>query len=124
MQPEAMSKTCVACGRTITWRKKWKTNWDEVRYCSDACRRRRVSETDRALEQAVLALLNARSTGSTICPSEAARAVGGDEWRVLMEPARSAARRLVVSGVVEIVQGGRVVDPSTARGPIRIRRMR
>ena len=119
-----MSKTCVACGRTFNWRKKWKRNWDEVRYCSDACRRRRVSETDCALEQAVLALLEERSTGSTICPSEAARAVGGDEWQALMESARSAARRLVVSGVVEIVQDGRVVDPSTARGPIRIRRMR
>jgi hypothetical protein len=30
----------------------------------------------------------------------------------------------VVSGDVEIVQGGRVVDPSTAKGPIRIRRVR
>ncbi len=119
-----MSKTCVACGRTITWRKKWERNWDEVRYCSDACRRRRISDTDRALEQAVLALLDERSAGATICPSEAARAVGGDEWRELMEPSRSAARRLVASGVVEITQGGRVVDPSTARGPIRIRRIR
>jgi len=124
MRPEPPSKTCVSCGRTITWRKKWERNWDEVRYCSDACRRHRVSDTDRALEQAVLTLLDARSAGATICPSEAARAVGGDEWRALMEPARSAARRLVASGVVEITQGGRVVDPSTARGPIRIRRVR
>lgn len=124
MPAEPASKTCVACGRTITWRKKWERNWDEVRYCSDACRRHRVSDTDRALEQAVLALLDARSAGATICPSEAARAVGGDEWRALMEPARSAARRLVASGVVEITQGGRVVDPSTARGPIRIRPVR
>jgi hypothetical protein len=41
-----------------------------------------------------------------------------------MEPARRAARRLVAAGEVEIVQGGRVVDPSTAKGPIRIRRVR
>ena len=33
-----------------------------------------------------------------------------------------AARRLVVQGTVEIAQGGRTVDPSTAKGPIRIRR--
>ena len=124
VRPEPASKTCVACGRTITWRKKWERNWDEVRYCSDACRRHRMSDTDLALEQAVLALLDARSAGATICPSEAARAVGGDEWRALMEPARCAARRLVASGAVEITQGGRVVDPSTARGPIRIRRAR
>lgn len=47
---------------------------------------------------------------------------GADEpWRELMEPARSAARRLVAAGEVEITQRGRVVDPSTAAGPIRIR---
>jgi hypothetical protein len=40
-----------------------------------------------------------------------------------MEPARAAARRLVAAGEVEITQGGRVVDPSTCKGPIRIRRV-
>ncbi len=38
-----------------------------------------------------------------------------------MEPARAAARRLVADGGVDITQGGVVVDPSTAKGPIRIR---
>jgi hypothetical protein len=33
------SKPCVACGRPMTWRKRWAKNWDEVRYCSEACRR-------------------------------------------------------------------------------------
>ncbi len=32
------SKPCVACGREMTWRKSWAKNWDEVKYCSDACR--------------------------------------------------------------------------------------
>lgn len=41
-----------------------------------------------------------------------------------MERARSAARRLQAAGRVEIVQKGRAVDPSTAKGPIRIRRAR
>ena len=40
-----------------------------------------------------------------------------------MEPARAAARRLVASGDVEITQGGHVVDGSTAKGPIRVRRV-
>jgi hypothetical protein len=31
-------KVCEACGRPYTWRRKWALNWDEVRYCSDACR--------------------------------------------------------------------------------------
>lgn len=117
------SKPCAGCGRTITWRKKWARDWDQVRWCSDACRRAGTSPTDTALERTVLELLAARARGATICPSEAARAVGGDDWRPLMEPARAAARRLVASGAVEITQAGHVVDPSTAKGPIRIRRI-
>ena len=76
---------------------------------------------DEQLSAAIVALLNGRARGATICPSEAARAVDPAGWRELMEPARRAARRLVVAGVVEITQGGRVVDPSTAKGPIRVR---
>ena len=119
MRPD---KTCQACGRRITWRKKWERDWDEVRWCSEACRRARTDPTDAALEQSVLELLSRRAGGATICPSEAARAVGGDDWRPLMEPARAAARRLVARGLVEITQGGHVVDGSTAKGPIRVRR--
>jgi hypothetical protein len=33
-------KTCAACARPFAWRKKWERVWDEVRYCSDACRKR------------------------------------------------------------------------------------
>jgi hypothetical protein len=33
------SKSCVTCGREMTWRKKWAKNWNEVKVCSDACRR-------------------------------------------------------------------------------------
>jgi hypothetical protein len=106
----------------MTWRAKWAANWDEVRYCSDRCRRQKVRPVDEALETAIRTLLEARARGATICPSEAARAVEPGGWQVLMEPARAAARRLVAAGEVEITQGGRVVDPSTCKGPIRIRR--
>jgi hypothetical protein len=34
------SKRCAACGREMTWRKKWAKNWTEVKFCSDACRRK------------------------------------------------------------------------------------
>ena len=115
-------KTCVTCGRTIEWRAKWARDWDAVRYCSDACRRSKLSDTDRRLEHAIEPLLDARPRGATICPSEAARVVGGDDWRTLMEPARRAARRLVAADRLEIPHGGRTVDPSTAKGPIRLRR--
>jgi hypothetical protein len=35
------SKPCAVCGRTMTWRKAWAKNWDDVRYCSEKCRRNR-----------------------------------------------------------------------------------
>ncbi|RZI99858.1 MAG: DUF2256 domain-containing protein [Haliea sp.] len=35
------AKPCQACGRPMTWRKKWALNWADVKYCSDACRAHR-----------------------------------------------------------------------------------
>ncbi|MBU6178812.1 MAG: DUF2256 domain-containing protein [Verrucomicrobia bacterium] len=34
-------KTCAVCGRPFTWRKKWERCWEEVRHCSEKCRRNR-----------------------------------------------------------------------------------
>ena len=107
-------KTCVACGRVIEWRKKWERDWEQVRYCSDGCRRARPEERGQGLEAAILELLAARGAGKTICPSEAARRVAGDgreDWEPLMEPARAAARRLEAAGRIVVCQGGHVVDP-------------
>ena len=117
-------RICAGCGRTFAWRASLADVWDEVRWCSDACRRRGIRPVDRALEAAIDELLDARANDATICPSEAARRVDPDGWEALMEPARRAARRMVAAGTLEIVQKGRVVDPSTARGPIRLRRPR
>lgn len=126
MSVDTSPRTCRSCGRTMTWRRAWARDWDQVRYCSQACRRRRIRPVDRALQTAILELLDARAAGATICPSEAARRVAADQgdaesWRELMEPARRAARRLVADGRVTITQRGRSVDPSRAKGPIRIR---
>lgn len=93
-----------------------------MKFCSDACRRRKPGDADRSLEEVIVELLSKRAAGATICPSEAARAVFPDVWRERMEDARRAARRLVAAGLIEITQGGRVVDPSTAKGPVRLRR--
>jgi len=122
--PTVPTKDCLSCGRVIEWRKKWERSWDDVRYCSDTCRRRKVRPVDADLETAITELLAARPADASICPSEAARRVAPDDWRPLMEPARAAARRLVAAGEIEITQKGHVVDPSTAKGPIRLRRRR
>ncbi|MGU3434131.1 DUF3253 domain-containing protein [Actinomycetes bacterium M1A6_2h] len=117
-------KVCASCGRRIEWRKKWERDWDNVKYCSTTCRKNSVTDTDHELEEQIRGLLASRAATSSICPSDVARAVSPDDWRPLMEPVRKAARRMVDAGEVEITQKGSVVDPSTARGPIRIRRAR
>ena len=115
----------MTCGREITWRKKWERDWDSVKFCSDACRSHKPGAVHAQLEAAILQLLSERGAGKTICPSEAARAVASgkekEDWEPLMEPARQAARRLVADGKIVITQGGVVVDPSRAKGPIRLK---
>ncbi|MFN7113209.1 MAG: DUF2256 domain-containing protein [Alphaproteobacteria bacterium] len=32
-------KICITCSRPFSWRKKWAKVWEDVRYCSERCRR-------------------------------------------------------------------------------------
>lgn len=82
------------------------------------------------IEDAILALLEQRGPGKTICPSEVARALAGngsrDGWRALMPAVRSAADRLARAGRLQVTQRGQAV-PATigaagAVGPIRLAR--
>jgi hypothetical protein len=79
--------------------------------------------TDDAIETTILALVTARGLDKTICPSEAARALGGshpDGWGPLMKPVRAAAVRLAHQGKVSILRKGRPVDPDDFRGVYRL----
>lgn len=117
------TKPCIICGRTIEWRRKWKDDWEAVKYCSKGCRSLKLGPVDEALETAILDGLDKRARGVTICPSEVACQVRPDDWRDWMERVRMAARRLVAAEQIEILQRGRVVDGSKAKGPIRLRRI-
>ncbi|MBN3910900.1 MAG: DUF2256 domain-containing protein [Nostoc sp. NMS1] len=47
------TKICPVCQRPFTWRKKWQDCWDDVKYCSERCRRRRSeaqNETNRSTD--------------------------------------------------------------------------
>ncbi|WP_310430278.1 DUF2256 domain-containing protein [Chamaesiphon sp. VAR_48_metabat_135_sub] len=37
------TKICTVCQLSFTWRKKWEDCWDDVKYCSDRCRKRKGS---------------------------------------------------------------------------------
>ena len=74
------------------------------------------------LAAAMRTLLAARGSGKTICPSDAARVVGGAQWRALLPLARDVARSLASTGDLEITQGGRAIDAAQPwRGPVRLR---
>ncbi|CAJ1582817.1 DUF3253 domain-containing protein [[Mycobacterium] wendilense] len=76
----------------------------------------------RRLESAMRALAEHRGPDGSTCPSDAARAVGGDTWRELMDDARDIARRLAKAGELTVTQGDRVLDPDLPwRGPVRLR---
>ncbi|MCA3584548.1 MAG: DUF3253 domain-containing protein [Methylocystis sp.] len=75
------------------------------------------------LTQAILSLAAARGPDRTICPSDAARAVGGDHpdgWGPLMQPIRRAAVRLAKEGRIVITRKGKAVDPDDFRGVYRL----
>ena len=81
-----------------------------------------MQPTRAQAEATILDLLARRDPGKTICPSDAARALGGDAgFRPLMPLVRDAARALVAAQRIEVTQSGRPVDLDAARGAIRLR---
>ncbi len=69
-------------------------------------------------EAAIRGLLNARDRGKTICPSEAARALAGEDgFRPLMPLVRSAARAMVDRGELEVpsADGSSILTPPEER---------
>lgn len=76
------------------------------------------------IHECVVELLEHRGPDETICPSEAARILGGElnvEWRDLMRPVRDVAARMADQGSIDILQSGRPIDIRHARGPVRLR---
>lgn len=75
------------------------------------------------IERTMLALVEERGAGKTICPSEVARAIGGphpDGWGPLMQPVRRVAVALAKEGRIAILRKGRPVDPDDFRGTYRL----
>ncbi len=76
------------------------------------------------LAAAMRVLLRHRKPEATICPSDAARVVGGTSWRDLMDSAREVAQGLADEEVLVVRQHGTDVDLATALGPVRLARGR
>ncbi|MFP5519992.1 MAG: DUF3253 domain-containing protein [Bdellovibrionia bacterium] len=111
------TKICSSCGRSFEKRKKWEKNWEQIKYCSDECRRNK----DRFdFQKDIIQLLQKRSPSSSICPSEILPAEEKQN-KTMMEHVRRSARLLAHQGVIEITQQGKAVNPDDFRGPIRLR---
>lgn len=113
-------KICDSCGRIIEPRKKWAKNWDEVKYCSDRCRKDKRKDL---YEEKIIELLLACGYNETICPSEVLFESEKKD-KAVMEKVRSAARRLAAKDRIIILKDGIQVDPSKAKGPIRLKLIR
>lgn len=76
---------------------------------------------DTAIADAILQLVQARGATSSICPSEAARALDGVDWRPLMGPVRRVAAALARDGRIDILRKGKPIDPAALHGVVRLR---
>ncbi|MDA7803856.1 DUF2256 domain-containing protein [Crocinitomix sp.] len=38
------SKVCLVCNKPFSWRKKWERDWENVKYCSERCKRNKRNE--------------------------------------------------------------------------------
>ncbi|WP_299107498.1 DUF2256 domain-containing protein [uncultured Winogradskyella sp.] len=36
------TKICPVCNRPFSWRKKWENNWNDVKHCSEKCKRQKT----------------------------------------------------------------------------------
>ncbi|MBK8643520.1 MAG: DUF2256 domain-containing protein [Saprospiraceae bacterium] len=45
---ELPKKICLVCKLPFTWRKKWARHWEEVRYCSEKCKRNKNTKNENS----------------------------------------------------------------------------
>jgi len=113
------TKLCVSCGRKFAYQKRWEKNWADVRYCSKSCRQDKFEKRDAVLETLILKLLKDQAT--SIAPLEIEGKLDTENYKNLKERIRRAARRLVAKNQIDILQKGKIVDASTAKGSIEVR---
>lgn len=72
------------------------------------------------IRETLLALVQARGTGKTICPSEVARALDSEDWQRHLKPIRREAQLLARDGQIAIYRKGKQIDPDLMKGVIRL----
>ncbi|MEM6884672.1 MAG: DUF2256 and DUF3253 domain-containing protein [Verrucomicrobiota bacterium] len=120
-----LSKPCLHCGLSFSWRKKWEDCWDEVKYCSERCRRASKARMAGQAEQAILDLLKQGNPGAPLNPDEAARQLEPDQsgrnWQHAVWEVMNAARRMALEDKIVITRKGKPIHPDEVRGVVRLR---
>ena len=122
MRTNFPQKNCSSCGRSFTWRKSFAKNWEDVKYCSNACRNRKLSKIDQQIENSILELLEAETYSNPLSTDQIADFLDFGNDKNLLESIKRAARRLEMKSFVIITQDGKRVDSSTAKGHLQIRK--
>ena len=115
------TKICASCGRVFGYQKRWERTWESVRYCSASCRQDKFEKRDKEIEESILQLLSSQPKQQSSDLSEIETTFDTKNFKNFKERSRRAARRLVAQGKIDILQKGRVVDASTAKGPIEVK---
>ncbi len=80
----------------------------------------RALPSAEALAAEILRQATERGAGKSICPSDVARALGGEDWHPLMAPVRSTAFALAREGRLLVLRKGKPVEPEGVKGVIRL----
>lgn len=76
--------------------------------------------SEAEIKSTIITMAAARGTDKSICPSEVARKMFGDNWRSKMQDIRDAAFDLAEENLVTVTQKGKKVDRENLKGPVRI----
>ncbi len=111
------SKICLSCGREMTYRKKWEKNWDEVKYCSDECRRNKNKYDFR---ETILNALNQATTKSILSVEDVIKTLDSTTPDTV-EHIRRSVRLLYHEKKIEVLQNNKIIDGGNFKGAISFR---
>jgi hypothetical protein len=74
------------------------------------------------IRKTILKLADERGPEKTFGPSDVARAVDRHNWRMLLDQVRLVASTLIHEGKIIATKSGRVVDITSSKGPLRLKK--
>lgn len=75
------------------------------------------------IRRVILQLAEERGMEKTFDPSEVARAVDEENWRVLSEQVKFVAGILIREGKIIATEAGKIVDVDQSKGPVLFRKL-